>query len=430
MKPIDVLKVDKILKIYKEGVEANSIEVLRLENCEFNVVVGKGLHKVGDKIIYVMPDYSIPNSEIFKEYISPGNDPKKCKLGKKNRVRAIKFNFQLFGMSDPIYSNGIAIPESIFNELYPNVDKENTDLQALLQVVKYEAEENIEGGVSGLTKGDLPSFLYATDESRIETLKSHVNRVFEEGEVLSITIKRDGSSTSIYDKKDPINPESRLIGITSRNMEKKLDQQMVSWYKQGDYILHPYFNRETNPPQHGWYNDFTKEFFSDEQVKSDIQFEPIITEIRDSFVDCVKENKYLDKLVEYCDKYNVELRLVGEIVGRGGSKGSGNKLNKDALGDRKIIWFGVDDLSSGHATRIHYGMDHNLKKISTELNLEYTEIIHEGVMSYDDIIKFGDELFKKIETETGQIIEGIVIRTKVSNKLSCKYLSSFYDSKK
>jgi hypothetical protein len=425
------LKVDKILKIYKEGVEANSIEVLRLENCEFNVVVGKGLHKVGDKIIYVMPDYSIPNSEIFKEYISPGNDPKKCKLGKKNRVRAIKFNFQLFGMSDPIYSNGIAIPESIFNELYLNVDKENTDLQALLQVVKYEAEENIEGGVSGLTKGDLPSFLYATDESRIETLKSHVNRVFEEGEVIGGSIKVDGSSTTLYDKKDIVNPENILIGICSRNMEKKIDQQVVSWFKEKvgetEYILHPYVNPENK--EKGWYNDFTQKFYTQAEVESN-GFEAVITEIRDSFVDCVKDHGYLDKFVEYCKKYNVELALRGELLGRGGSKGSGKSVNQDVLGERRIKWFGVDDLSSGHATRIHYGQEHNLKKISDELGWEYTQTIFEEVLSYDEIISKCDAIFKKIKEETGQIIEGIVLRTMYSNKLSCKYLNPEYDAKK
>jgi len=232
------------------------------------------------------------------------------------------------------------------------------------------------------------------------------------------------SSISLYDKKDNINPDEIMIGVCSRNQEKKLEQEYVSAYKVDGVLLHRYIVWDTK--ENGWFNDLTQKFYTEDEVKD---FESVVTEVRDSWVDTTKKYGYLDKLVEYCEKYGVQLALRGELVGSGGSKGSGNKLNFDAKGDCRVIWFGVDSLESGVAKRIHYGEEHNLKKVCEELGFEFTEEILEGVFSYDDIIKAGNEIFNKIKEDTGQIVEGVVIRSKYSNALSCKYLNNEYDSK-
>lgn len=431
MKAVDVVKIEKLIPIFKNDESANAIEVARIQDlegnsCEFNIVVGKGLYKIGEEVVYIMPDYCLPDVDMFIEYIKPGGDPSKNRLGKRNRIKAIKFNFQFKDEIDPIYSNGILLS---FNNLPKDILLEVTEeksLQDVLKIIKYVADENFEGVKSGLTKGDLPSFLYGTDETRCELLKSHIEKCYNEGEILSLSIKVDGSSTSIYHKKDLIDTNSRLVGICSRTQEKKLDQQFTSGYKDIDgVILHQYYNRDFDVK--GWMNDATGKFYTEEEVQV---LEPIITEIRDPFVDTVKKYGYLDKLSEYCEKYNVELSARGELYGKGASKGSGIGLNQDAKKESNIIWFGVDDLSSGHATRIHYGQKHNLKDVCEELGFDYTKSVFEGIMSYDDIIAKGNEIFAEIQTKTGQIIEGVVIRSKFSNKLSCKYLNNLYDSKK
>ena len=123
------------------------------------------------------------------------------------------------------------------------------------------------------------------------------------------------------------------------------------------------------------------------------------------------------------------MALRGELTGQG-NKGSGNKLNWDNKLERDIIWFGVDDLSSGFAKRINYSdPENNLKTLCEKLGFKYTEEINEGVYNYDGIIKYCNSVFKKIKEETGQIIEGIVIRSKYSNKLSVKYINPEYDAK-
>jgi hypothetical protein len=142
----------------------------------------------------------------------------------------------------------------------------------------------------------------------------------------------------------------------------------------------------------------------------------------------VNKHWYLDKLEEYCIKNNLQLALRGELIGVGASKGSGNKLNPDSTADAKIIWFGIDDLSGGHAERIHYGQKHNLKEVCEALDFEYTEEVFSGVFNYDQMIKRSNEFFKQIKQETGKVIEGLVFRTKYNNKLSTKYINPEYDA--
>lgn len=441
MKPVEIVQINQLIPIFKNGEKAERIEVARVKTSDgtelqFNIIVGKGLYKVNDFVIYIMPDYCLPDNELFTEYWQPGGDKSKCKLGKKGRIRALKFNFQFDNSSDPIYSNGIILPivevakylnQPIIIAVQGSTEIDQ-DLQKDLSITKYVAEDSFENQKSGLTKGDLPSFLYPTDETRIELLKDHVDKCYNENEVLGFTRKRDGSSATTYSRINPVENEQQ-VGVCTRNQEKKLEQQYTSLYKDlnSGVLLRPHFNKELNIK--GWFNEATETFYTNEDVLDITKYEPIVTEVRDSWVDTVKKHKYLDKLVDYCNKYNIQLALRGELIGAG-NKGSGNKLNSDAkTSESKIVWFGVDDLSSGHAVRIHYGQEHNLKKVCDELEMEYTEELFDGVYSYDEIIKLCTDYFNKVKRETGIIVEGIVIRSKYSNKLSTKFINPDYDSK-
>jgi len=432
MKAVDIVIVNELIPIYKNGEEANAIQVARIKDregnsCQFNIIVGKGLYNIGDNVIYIQPDYCLPDTELFKEYIKPGNDPSKCRLGRKGRIRALKFNFTFKDDVNPIYSNGIIIPSSECAEVVSKALVDNEyDLQTELKVIKYVAEDSFDSQRSGMSKGLLPSYLYQTDEVRIENIKEHVELVYQEGEILGGTMKRDGSSASISVRLNPISTVKEYeLSVCSRALEKKLDQKYVSAYKEEGVLLHPFFNKETNI--RGWMNDATNTFYTNDEAAS--KFEPIMTEQKDAWVDTVKKHDYLNKLLEYCKTNNVQLALRGELIGEG-NKGSGNKLNADAKsGPSKIVWFGVDDLSSGHATRIHYGQKHNLKEVCEALGFEYTEELFEGKFTYDELIKKCNEYFEKVKTETGRIVEGIVIRSKYSNRLSCKFINGEYDSK-
>lgn len=246
MKPVEIVKISKIIPIYKNGEIANAIEVAKIEDfsgnsSEFNIVVRKGLYKVGDKVIYIQPDYCIPDNEYFSEYHRPDGDSSKSKLGKKGRIRAIKFNLSFEGSNEPIYSNGIIMPLSAFSHIenIENID----DLQSVLNITKYEAEDSFEKTVHSGLNTEFPSFLYKTDEPRIENLKSYVNELASKFTYIGATIKRDGSSITIFVRKS-INGEW-VKGICSRTLQKKLEQKVVDHYKTNEgAILKRYYNKE------------------------------------------------------------------------------------------------------------------------------------------------------------------------------------------
>lgn len=170
VKIIEIVTVSKLTPIFKEGMEANAIQMVNFnfengDECGYNLIAQKGLYEIGSKAIYIQPDYCLSEIKLFESFVAPGGDPKKSRLGKNNRIRAIKFNFSLEGTTDPIYSYGILMP---FEEAqaYLNFTEEQmyaTDLADALCVTKYEEPET---GGSGLTVGDFPSFMYKTDEDR------------------------------------------------------------------------------------------------------------------------------------------------------------------------------------------------------------------------------------------------------------------------
>jgi hypothetical protein len=476
MKAVDLVTIERFIPIFKEGVPANAIEVARVkgsdgESIQYDIVVGKGLHEIGGKGIYIQPDYTIPLNELFLEYHAPFGEPKNSRLGKKGRVRAIKFNLSFEGSTERIYSNGILLPwsnfidwlnveldkedskirtmefpmnEAMYTHLSTDVDVMRTNFlydinfnhpefpyQELLGVEKYVADDNLEGSQpKGMTEREFPSFLYKTDEETIQNHRKAVDRCHKDGEVLSFTQKRDGSSITEYTRINPIADillaaeDVEEFGICSRKWEKKLDQQYVAGYKDGEVVLHKYFHPELKI--RGWMNDQSRDFYTEAEAAE--KFEPVMEVQKDAWVDTDRKFGYLEKLMAFCKEKELQLCMRGELIGAG-NKGSGNKLNSDARTEAHVVWFGVDDLSQGFAKRIHYGQEHNLETICTELGFEYTKELFSGVFSYDEIIAKAHEYFKKVKDETGIIVEGVVCRTKYSNNLSVKILNMEYDSK-
>jgi len=421
VKIVEVVTISKLIPIYKDCDEANAIQVAKFSfadgsECGFNVVCQKGLYEVGSKAIYIQPDYCLSDNSLFNSFISPGGDVKKSRLGKQNRIRAIKFNFQFSGSSDTIYSNGILLPISeVIDFIGDSIDDEN--LSDLLGVHKYEEPET---GGSGLTAGDFPGFMYKTDETNALNLVSHIKKVIDQGQELGITIKRDGSSHTTYFK---ITDGEFISGVCSRGQDKKMEQILVTNYINGDDEYHRYINPETKV--NGWFCDDKSCFKTNDEV---INFTPVTKEVKDSWVELAKSSGLLDKGLEYCKENGIELAFRGEIVGQG-LKGSGNKLNPDSNNKQKLVLFGVDDLSEGFSKRVNYSSIHNLKFLSNLFDIEYTESVVVLVKTYEELIEICENIFKD-EKSNGRVIEGVVVRTMYTNDLSCKVMNFEYDSKK
>jgi RNA ligase (TIGR02306 family) len=329
-KPVEIVTISRIIPIYKNGEEASAIQVVN-----FN-------------------------------FTAPNGDPNKSRLGRNNRIRALKFNFSFEGKSDPIYSVGILLNT---NEL-PVELLAAEDLATALGITKYEEPEDF---VKGDIKGHLPVFLYKTSEQRCENIKEDINQILATGAAVAYSVKVDGNSFTEYFKKDA--EGNWYVGICSWAVEKK-----------------------------------------------------ILEDSRDSFVRLAKSSGLHERGLEYCKKHNVELAFRGEIYGQG-VKGSRNKLNPDANKKQGLILFGIDNLSSGFATRIHYGERHNLDDVCEELRINYTSAAVFHPKNYDELISIASDIFKE-EKEAGRVIEGVVVRTVYSNDLSCKVMNPYYDSKK
>lgn len=422
IKPVEIVEVNKIIPVYKNGEEANSIQVINFkfkngDECGYNVITQKGLYEIGSKACYIQPDYCLSDIGLFNSFTMPDNDPKKSRLGKNNRVRAIKFNFSFANSTDPIYSFGVLLPKSEVDS-FIGKDSDTDDITEILGITKYEEPET---AGSGLIAGDFPSFLYKTDEENYSNLKSRVMKLCDGNTVFGVTIKHDGSSHTTYFK--VVDGEYK-VGVCSRSLEKKLEQKSITNYVDVDNnSYHKYINPETK--EKGWYCDALNYFRTNEELDS---LTPIFVDVKDSWVDLAYSTGLIDKGLEYCKTHGLELAFRGEIYGQG-LKGSGNKYNPDSNKKQTLRMFGIDDLSEGFSKRLNYSSEFNLETVCIALGLEYTKPELVKPSSYEELCQFCDSIIAR-EKEQGRVIEGVVIRTHFSNDLSCKYMNPEYDAKK
>lgn len=413
-------KIEKIIPIFKNGIEAQNICVIKLYNLGWDIVVQKGLYKINDEAYFIQPDFCLSDIALFDSFIRPGGELNKSKLGKNNRIRAIKFNFQFEGKTDPIFSFGILLPKTEVDKFIKR-DCDVEDITEILGITKYEEPES---AGSGLVSGGKPLFLYTTDEDNIMNQKSHVSRLCNGNTEFGITIKRDGSSFTQYFRK---NEETFYTGICSRNLEKKLEQSYVSEYVDSNgNTYHKYINPETKIK--GWFCDSLNDFKTDKELENNDSFTTIKTEVKDSWIDLSHKSGLFENGMKYCIDNDVQLVFRAEIFGQG-LKGSGNKSNPDSNSKQTLCVFGIDRLETGFSVRQHFGDEYNIVKVCEDLNLEYTKSIFVKPNSFDELIEICNKIFEE-EKQKGRIIEGVVIRTKYSNECSVKYLSPEYDSKK
>ena len=133
--------------------DAEFIETAIVNNWKI-VVAKKDGFKVGDKIIYCEIDSFLPIREEF-EFLRKSSYKKV--LDKEGfRLRTIKLRGQV--------SQGLILPlntlEGEFNE--------GDDVTELMGIIKYEPP--IDSSLSGIAKGDFPSYIEKTDEERIQNL--------------------------------------------------------------------------------------------------------------------------------------------------------------------------------------------------------------------------------------------------------------------
>lgn len=382
---INLVTVSKKIPLFKGEEPATSIELLEFEEMDFKVVRQKDLSFVGEKLIFIHPDYCVPDNEVFEEYIRPGGDPKKCKLGGNNRIKAIKFNLHT-GDNAKVFSQGIVLSQSDLNIPLAKVTSEK------LGITKY-VEPEVSNGSAYLGGGTrpFPSFLYKTDEPRIETVPSSEFRFEEDGSTEYVgRLKVDGSSITIFCSKD------RGSGICSRNNEvmptvhKVVGRKKPTLWQQ----LLMFFGVKADLLIKAW-------------VPNDSEFIQV-------------GKPYLERLEEYCSASGKNIALRGELCGQG-LRGSGNKNNPHANLKKQIIFFGVDYITDSGCVRIP---DREFEALCAVLDFNTAPVLFFKVFyNKEDIVKQCNKIFET------SLIEGIVVRDTM-NTISVKVINPEYDAKK
>jgi hypothetical protein len=162
MKATQIVTIKSFSPMFKGEEEATNIHIVNVEEHGFDIVAQKSLYQIGDKALYIQPDYCLSDIPLFADFIAPEGNPNKSRLGKQNRIKAVKFGFT-DTKGNKVYSNGILLPLGNVME-YLNIEVEFgfTDYDTLLGITKYEEPE---GKLNGDAKGNLPNGMYKTDET-------------------------------------------------------------------------------------------------------------------------------------------------------------------------------------------------------------------------------------------------------------------------
>jgi len=389
MEAVILVTIKNKIPLFKGKDKATSIELIELEEVGYELVSQKDLYAVGDKAILVQPDYCVSDTELFESFIRPDGNESKSMLGKvgglPRRIRAKKFTLSKEPEGAPVYSNGILLR---YKDVVRYIGKEmdSTTITADLGITKYEEPEAGTPGLAGRGGRDFPTWLYKTDETNINNLWNHLEKVVKWPVFLVGTEKEDGSSITIGRK-------DMDEYVCSRNLIKPFVETRFSHMR--DLTLKERFNK--------FFTGLTPNLATYKKVPT-----------TDTFV--LQGKPYLEQLEGYDNFF-----LRGELNGSS-AKGSGNKNNPAAKRELNIKFFGLDYINEvGIAVKASkeqfdkFCVINELPQVKT--------VFRKKFKNKAALVKECEAYFKK------NLIEGIVVRT-LDSSFSAKYMNLEYDSKK
>ena len=180
-------KLASIQRIRKLEPIDNADSILKATVLGWQLVVRKDEFQEGDLCVYIEIDSVLPDRPEFEFLRS-----------RSNRVKTIRLRGQI--------SQGVCMPLSILPQ--ESLIEEGKDVTELLEITKYEPP--IPAQLVGTMKGNFPSFVPKTDETRVQVLGNLLHKFA--GEKCFITEKLDGSSVTYYLK-------DGIFGVCSRNLD-------------------------------------------------------------------------------------------------------------------------------------------------------------------------------------------------------------------
>jgi RNA ligase (TIGR02306 family) len=196
----------EIVKSIKSHDNADSLEIA--EVLGWQVVVKKGVHKQGDKVVFITIDTIVPRYQ-WSEFLVDQKNP-----DKPIRIKNIKLRGE--------YSSGLVIPLSEFPKQFTDTVVVGENLTELLGVTKYIKE--IPANLSGETLSDFPTHIISkTDEDNGLNDPTLVDKVINQDPYITVTQKLDGSSITL------IVENGVLSQVCTRNLSKKETENNSFW---------------------------------------------------------------------------------------------------------------------------------------------------------------------------------------------------------
>jgi RNA ligase (TIGR02306 family) len=193
----------EIIKSLKKHPNADRLEIAQVMG--WQSVVQAGLHKEGDKVVFIVIDTILPKQTWSEFLIDKNNTDKPIRL-KMVRLRGE-------------HSAGIVLPLSIFSDEFQTFEV-GKDVTEELGIKKYIKE--LPANLSGENKGDFPSHLCSkTDEDNGLSNLDIVEAVIKNP--CTITQKLDGSSITV------VIENGIITEVCSRNLSKKDTENSLFW---------------------------------------------------------------------------------------------------------------------------------------------------------------------------------------------------------
>lgn len=170
----------------------------------WQVVVGKGLYKVGDRVIFIEIDAFVPHT--VDPTLSKGKPPRVFRGLEGERLRTIRLRGQI--------SQGLIIPDRFPDLLV------DSDVTAALGIIKYEVRVYTPGDGGVPRPSTFPGFLEKTKLERVQNLTERFNEL----KMLDYerTEKVDGSSATAHIK-------DGVLGVSSHHQAREDTPDDVFW---------------------------------------------------------------------------------------------------------------------------------------------------------------------------------------------------------
>lgn len=193
----------EIIKSLKKHPNADKLEVAQVLG--WQTVVQSGIHKEGDKVVFIVIDTIIPRYH-WSDFLADKKNP-----DKPIRLKMIKLRGE--------HSAGIIVPLNQFNGSFDALEV-GSDVTELLGVEKYIKE--LPANLGGENIGDFPTHVVSkTDEDNGLSDLKLVEEVIKRP--VTITQKLDGSSCTV------VVEDGVITQVCSRNLSKKETEKSPFW---------------------------------------------------------------------------------------------------------------------------------------------------------------------------------------------------------